>query len=116
MTGLDLDIFLNLLRADLGAWAVLGLGTIGLAFVVWSTYGSRQALRKCLVLSVAAHFGLVLYGSTIPSVRWAFGTNRRDAAQRAHIRNIKVALKNEASGKPMEDDAIRTLRPSQTEA
>jgi hypothetical protein len=116
MTGLDLDIFLNLLRADLGTWAVLGIGTIGLALVIWSTYGSRQALRKCLVMSVAAHFGLVLYGSTIPSMRWALGANRRDATQRAHIRSIKVAPKIEASAMALEDDANRMLRSSSTEA
>ncbi len=116
MTGLDLDTFLNLLRADLGTWAVLGLGTIGLALVVWSCYGSRRALRKCLILSLAAHFGLVLYGSTIPSLRWALRSDRRDAAQRAHIRKIKVSPAIEGSGATARDDAIRTLRPSQTEA
>ncbi len=115
MTGLDLDTFLNLLRADLGTWAVLGLGTIGLALVVWSCYGSRRALRKCLVLSLAAHFGLVLYGSTIPSLPWALRPDRRDAAQRAHIRNIKVSPATEASAATARDDAIRALRPSQTE-
>jgi len=115
MTGLDLDTFLNLLRADLGTLAVLGLGTIGLALVVWACYGSRRALRKCLVLSLAAHFGLVLYGSTIPSVPWAFGIHRRDPAQQAHIRNIKVSPVSERLRATAKDDANRTLRPSQTE-
>ena len=70
MTGLDLESFLLLLRADLTTWVVLALATMGLAFMVWSSWRSRRALRNCLVLSLAAHLGLVLYGSTIPAVMW----------------------------------------------
>ena len=73
MTGLDLESFLLLLRADLTTWVVLGLATLGLAVLVWSSWRSRRALRNCLVLSLAAHLGLVLYGSTIPAVMWTVG-------------------------------------------
>ena len=69
MTGLDLETFLLLLRADLGAWATLGVAGVGLALLVWSSWGSRRVLRRCLVLSLAAHLGLVIYGSTVPAVR-----------------------------------------------
>ena len=34
--------------------------------MAWTSWGSRRALRKCLVLSVIAHFGLALYGGTVP--------------------------------------------------
>ena len=78
MTGLDLESFSPVLRADLTTWVMLGLATLGLAFLVWSCWHSRRALRKCLVLSLAAHLGLVLYGSTIPAVMWALGPDRRD--------------------------------------
>src|SRR5580698_4942374 len=91
MTGLDLESFLLLLRADLTTWVVLGLATMGLAVMVWSSWRSRRALRNCLVLSLAVHLGLVLYGSTIPAVMWTLGPDRRDAADRAHIRQIRVA-------------------------
>ena len=91
MTGLDLESFLLLLRADLTTWVVLGLATLGLAVLVWSSWRSRRALRNCLVLSFAAHLGLVLYGSTIPAVMWTLGRDRRDAADQAHIRQIRVA-------------------------
>ncbi len=67
-TGLDLESFLLLMRADLGAWALLGLGTLVLGLLAWLSWGSRRALRKCLALSVVAHTGLVLYGSTVPAV------------------------------------------------
>lgn len=116
MTGLDLETFLNLLRADLGTWAVLGLGTLGLALVVWSCFGSRRALRKCLVLSLAAHFGLVLYGSTVPSVRWAFRGDRRELAKRPHIRNIRVAPTVDAKAVTARKDAKLALNSSQSEA
>jgi hypothetical protein len=91
MTGLDLESFLLLLRADLTTWMVLGLATIGLALLVWSCWRSRRALRKCLVLSLAAHLGLVVYGSTIPTLMWALGPDRREGQDRAHIRQIRVA-------------------------
>jgi hypothetical protein len=115
MDGLDLDTFLNLLRADLGTWAVLGLGTIGLALIVWSCYGSRRALRKCLVLSLVAHFGLALYGSTVPSLRWAFRADRRAASDRAHIRNIKVAPIPDAPAVTAQNGTIQSLRSSPTD-
>ena len=84
MTGLDLESFLLLLRADLTTWVVLGLATLVLALMVWSCWRSRRALRNCLVLSLAAHLGLVLYGSTIPAVMWTVGPDRRDTTDRAH--------------------------------
>ncbi|WZO95705.1 hypothetical protein EP7_002673 [Isosphaeraceae bacterium EP7] len=67
MTGLDLESFLHLLRADLGAWAALGAAALALAAIAWTTWGSRKALRKCLVLSVAAHVGLLIFGGTLPA-------------------------------------------------
>ena len=103
MTGLDLESFLLLLRADLTTWTVLGLATIGLALLVWSCWRSRRALRKFLVLSLAVHVGLVLYGSTIPTVIWMLGPDRRDAQDRAHIRQIRVA--------PLVDSSSSNARP-----
>ncbi len=91
MTGLDLESFLLLLRADLTTWVVLGLATVGLAVLVWSSWRSRRALRNCLVLSLAAHIGLVLYGSTIPALMWTLGPDRHDTTDRSHIRQIRVA-------------------------
>jgi hypothetical protein len=69
MAGLDLVTFLRLLRADVGAWVTLGLIVLFLALMTWTSWGSRKALRKCLVLSIIAHGGLVLYGSTVPMIR-----------------------------------------------
>ena len=89
--GLDLESFLLLMRADLGAWALLGLGTLVLGLIAWLSWGSRRALRKCLALSVVAHACLVLYGSTVPSVFRAFGSVARDSAREQHIRKIRVS-------------------------
>ena len=108
MTGLDLESFLLLLRADLTTWVVLGLATVGLAVLVWSSWRSRRALRNCLVLSLAAHLGLVLYGSTIPAVMWTLGPDRRDAPDRTHIRQIRVAPlveSNASTGGPRLSDS-----------
>jgi hypothetical protein len=91
MTGLDLESFLLLLRADLGVWLMLGLASLGLAFLVWSSWRSRRALRNCLVLSLAAHLALVVLGSTFPGLIWSLSPNRRYPDERSHIREIRVA-------------------------
>jgi len=100
MTGLDLESFLLLLRADLSTWVILGLATLGLALLVWTCWNARHALRNCLVLSLAAHLGLVVCGSTIPAVMWALGADRVDATDRSHIRQIRVAALVEPQGEP----------------
>ncbi len=91
MTGLDLESFLLLIKADLGTWVILGLTTLGLALLVWSGRRSRRALRNCLVVSLAAHLGLVLYGSTLPGFPWTLGSRRHDPARETHIRQIRVS-------------------------
>ena len=92
MSGLDLESFLLLLRADLSTWVLLGLSSLGLALLVWLFRGSRRALRKCLVLSLATHVGIVLYGGTVPAIRLAVsGEPSESAADRSHIRRIQVA-------------------------
>ncbi|MEW4571229.1 hypothetical protein AB1L88_25435 [Tautonia sp. JC769] len=63
MTGLDLEPFLRLLQADVGAWTTLGVMVLLLGLIVWTGWGSRRVLRKCLVLSVLAHVGLVFSSS-----------------------------------------------------
>ncbi|MBV8488339.1 MAG: hypothetical protein JO161_08670, partial [Planctomycetaceae bacterium] len=88
-SGLDLESFLLLLRADLGAWVLAGLGTLVLGLLLWLSWGSRRTLRKCLALSVVAHAGLALYGSTIPSVFRTLGRSARDPSE-PHIRQIRV--------------------------
>jgi hypothetical protein len=72
MTGLNLETFLRILRADLGAWVSLGIVLAILAVMTWTSWGSKRALRKCLFLSIAAHVGLLVYGSSSPEIRKAF--------------------------------------------
>jgi hypothetical protein len=91
MTGLDLESYLILLRADLGAWAFLGVGTLLLALLVWLSFGSRRALRKCLALSVLTHACLALYGSTLPGVMRAMRPDQRDRTDKSHIQQIRIA-------------------------
>ena len=69
MTGLNLELFLRLLRIDVAAWASLAIVLVILALLAWTSWGSRKALRKCLFASIAMHVGLVLYGGTLPLVR-----------------------------------------------
>lgn len=91
MNGLDLESFLLLLRADLGTWSLVGIGTLLLGLLVRVSWGSRHVLRKCLALSIVAHAGLALYGSTVPSVFRALRAAGRDPADSAHIRRIRVS-------------------------
>jgi hypothetical protein len=90
MTGLDLESFLLLLRADLAAWAVIGLMGLVLAGLVWLSWGSRRALRKCLVASLVAHTGLAYYARSVPAIGQALGGGRPEDPSRSHIRKIQV--------------------------
>ncbi len=90
MNGLDLETFLLLVRADLAAWAVLIAVGIGLAVLAWSSWRSRRVLRRCLVVSLAAHLGLFMYGSTVPAVQKVLRGGRPETTDRDHIRRIRV--------------------------
>ncbi len=75
MTGLDLESFLLLLRADLTHLGVLGPRNVGPGvpgLVVLAVRDVHSGNASCL--SLAAHLGFVLYGSTVPAVMWAVGT------------------------------------------
>ena len=109
MTGLNLETFLHLLRADLGAWASLGAIVLVLALMAWTSWGSRKVLRKCLVLSVVAHLGLALFGSTLPMR--LLGLRSREPAESSppgiqqvrvipHAEEGRRALRRRASGTP----------------
>lgn len=89
-TGLDLESFLLLLRADLGSLSLYALGTLVLGLLLWLSWGSRRALRRCLAVSVVAHVALAVYGSTVPSFFRALGPNLRDDPRQTHIKEIRV--------------------------
>ncbi|MFO0957592.1 MAG: hypothetical protein U0800_09030 [Isosphaeraceae bacterium] len=98
MGGLNLETFLRLLRADVGAWFTLALIVGLLSIMTWTSWGSRKALRKCLVLSVFAHGGLVLYGSTTPAIRGLLRPN--PAAVLAHERIQRLEVVPAEDGPP----------------
>ncbi len=96
MNGLNLDSFLRLLRADLGAWATLGVVALILAVMTWTTWGSRRALRKCLILSIAVHLGLIAYGSRSPAVLRALRlvtTDRKSPTPLGRVRVVPVVAR-----------------------
>jgi hypothetical protein len=90
MTGLNLESFLHLLRADWAAWVSLGGIGLVLALMTWTSWGSRRVLRKCLVVSIAAHCTLILAGGRLPlglmAVRPGEGGDAKE-----HIRHIRVS-------------------------
>jgi hypothetical protein len=89
MTGLDLESFLRLLRADWAAWASLGMILMVLALMTWTTWGSRRVLRKCLVLSIVVHVGVLVLGGPIPAGLLLAGA-RDDATKNKRIHQIRV--------------------------
>ena len=99
MTGLDLESFLLLLRADLSVWLMLALAISGLGLVVWASWSSRRALRNCLVISLAAHLAFVLFGSAFPGIVWRLTPDRRQPDERSHIREIRVATLLDQAGR-----------------
>ena len=90
MTGLNLEMFLRLLRADPGAWASLGVIAAILGLMTWTSWGSKRALRKCLFLSIAVHVGLVVYGSTSPAVLRALRLDGSDRKPTRPDRPVRV--------------------------
>src|SRR5215210_2527781 len=100
MTGLNLETFLHLLRADLGAWASLGVIALLLALLSWTSWGSRRALRKCLVLSVVVHLGLALYGSTYPILQLSFSRSTEAETAGVRIRQIRVTPQRDGPEDP----------------
>jgi hypothetical protein len=113
VTGLNLEGFLHLLRADLAAWASLGLIVVIMGLLAWTSWGSRKALRKCLVLSVIVHCGLVLYGQTIPIIRL---TLRGDAPKppRERLRQIQVSRPTPRDGSDLTGSDPRSTGPRST--
>ena len=87
MTGLNLEPFLRLLRADVGVWLSLGAIALVVALMAWTTWGSRRALRKCLILSILVHLGLLFYGGRLN--RAGFGRDEPGASEE-RIRSIRV--------------------------
>src|SRR4051812_23303190 len=89
MTGLDLETFLRLIRADVGAWASLGAIGLILALVGWASGGSRGALRKCRALSGVVRLCAGGCGGRLP-VAMVRVPPRPAEREREHIRQIKV--------------------------
>ncbi|AGA28871.1 prenyltransferase/squalene oxidase repeat-containing protein [Singulisphaera acidiphila] len=100
MTGLNLESFLHLLRADVGVWTTLGVIALLLALMTWTSWGSRRVLRKCLVLSVASHMVLGFYGSTLPQVLLALNPKEKGELTRERIRQIRVTPWSEGPIRP----------------
>jgi hypothetical protein len=93
MTGLDLSTFLRLLRADVGFWLGAGAVALALAVGIWACWGRSRALRRCLVLSLALHLALVVYGGP-QATRWlASGPpgGPGDESRRDRIHAIELA-------------------------
>jgi hypothetical protein len=97
MTGLDLAAFLRLLRIDSALWVSLGAIVLILGLMAWTTFGRRRTLRKCLVVSIVVHCGLLVAGSQTDWALRGFGPPGRDPAARERIRSIRVSPKAEAA-------------------
>src|SRR5262245_39700592 len=105
MNGLNLELFLRLLRADLGAWLSLCVILVLLALMLWTSWGSRRAPRKCLALSVVMHLALVVSGSQVSLGLLAPGTSPGEVYQE-HIRQIRVSPVASGSGDPKNESHV----------
>jgi hypothetical protein len=90
MTGLDLATFLRLLRVDLALWLSFAAMVVLLGLMAWTTWGARRALRKCLVLSILIHLGLLAFGGQTEWGLRAFGPPGADTPPRERIETIRV--------------------------
>ena len=114
MTGLNLETFLQLLRVAPGAWASLGVAAIILALMTWTSWGSRRVLRKCLFLSIAAHFALIFYGGSSPAIQRYLRLGSKVLRPDRAIERIKVTSFDDsaqASRDPSAQKSPTALRP-----
>src|SRR5262245_24670391 len=81
----------------MGVWISLGAVVFVLGLMAWTSWGSRRALRKCLVLSIVVHVGLVLYGGRLNSAG-AGSAQGDDSAER--IQSIRVVSED---GSPLSE-------------
>ena len=91
MTGLDLESFLLLLRADLGVWLMLGLAMLGLAFLVWSSWRSHTGTAKLPGRFAGRTSALVVFGTAFPGIMLESQPEPPHRTERPHIREIRVA-------------------------
>ncbi|WP_406699352.1 hypothetical protein V5E97_10820 [Singulisphaera sp. Ch08] len=113
MTGLNLESFLHLLRADVGVWTTLGVIALLLALMTWTSWGSRRVLRKCLVLSVASHLVLGFYGSTLPQVLLVLHPKTKGESTRERIQQIRITPWTEGPSRPGKFVAVGRGKPIQ---
>lgn len=89
MPGVNLELYLRLVRADWGAWlGFLALAGV-LAALALSSLGARRVLLRCVTLSIVLHAALVLGGQRSPVVRRALWPEAK-AAPPERIRQIKL--------------------------
>jgi hypothetical protein len=101
MTGLNLETFLRLLKADLGIWVSLGVIAVILAVMTWTSWGSKRALRKCLFLSITVHLGLIFYGASSPAVLKALrldGSSKKVVKVERRVRVTPVVAEKPSNG------------------
>lgn len=97
MTGLDLAAFLRLLRVDTALWASLGVVVLILVLMAWTSFGRRRTLRKCLVVSLLVHGGLLVAGGRSDWVLRGFGPADLRRGEHPRIRSIRVAPRPETA-------------------
>jgi hypothetical protein len=90
MTGLDLVTFLRLLRVDVGLWLSFAAILVVLGLMAWTTWGSRRVLRKCLLVSILVHLGLIAVGGQTTWALRAFGPPQSQRVERERIESIRV--------------------------
>lgn len=98
MTGLDLAAFLRLLRIDSALWVSLGAVVLILSLMAWTSFGRRRTLRKCLVVSLLVHGGLLVAGGQSQWAIKGFGPPDAERAARPRIRSIRVATTTRPDG------------------
>lgn len=96
MTGLNMETFLRLARADWGIWISLGLILGLIAVMVWTNWGSKRILQRCLIASLVLHAVVVFHGGRMPIARLAMGEaakpQRASSIQRIRLEGSSSSL------------------------
>lgn len=115
MNGLNLEPFLRIIQTDPAAWRSLATGIALLLLILWAGHARRHVLRRCLLLSLILHLGLVVYGGP-QALRWLnSGPNREIAPPREPSKGASTTrIELLPSGNRNNPDNLPLLQPPAT--
>ena len=111
MTGLDLEPYLRMLRADPSKWVNASIFAAFLISIAWASRGRRRILQRCLIVSLSMHVGLMVFGGP-QAARWFTSDPMRGPSdtQGGHLQRVELIDRSRAArdSDPLAENAAET--------